>query len=90
MTTWPPRMDTTDEWICSRTGIRARRIAAPDVATSDLALAAARNALADAGLSPSDLDLIIVATGTPDYPGSFPSTAAVVQEALGAEAGRGV
>ena len=83
-------MDTTDEWICSRTGIRARRIAAPDVATSDLALAAARNALADAGLSPSDLDLIIVATGTPDYPGSFPSTAAVVQEALGGKAGRRV
>ena len=79
------RMDTTDEWIRSRTGIRARRIAAPEVATSDLALVAARNALADAGLSPSALDLIIVATGTPDYPGSFPSTAAVVQEALGAK-----
>ena len=79
------RMDTTDEWIYSRTGIHARRIASPDVATSDLAVAAARNALADAGLSPSDLDLIIVATGTPDYPGSFPSTATVVQEALGAK-----
>ena len=79
------RMDTTDEWIQSRTGIRARCIAAPDVATSDLALAAAKNALADAGLSAADLDLIIVATGTPDYPGSFPSTATVVQEALGAK-----
>jgi len=79
------RMDTSDEWIRSRTGIRARRLAAPEVATSDLALAAADNALADAGMSPSDLDLIIVATGTPDYPGSFPSTAAVVQEALGAK-----
>ena len=79
------RMETTDEWIRSRTGIRARRVAAPEVATSDLALAAAKNALADAALSSTDLDLIIVATGTPDYPGSFPSTAAVVQEALGAK-----
>jgi 3-oxoacyl-[acyl-carrier-protein] synthase-3 len=79
------RLDTSDEWIWSRTGIRSRRIAAPDVATSDLALAAARAALTDAGLAPADLDLIIVATGTPDFPGSFPSTAAIVQNALGAK-----
>ncbi len=79
------RIDTSDEWIRSRTGIRARRIAAPDEATSDLAAAAGQRALADAGLQPSDLDLIVVATSTPDYPGSFPSTAAVVQESLGAK-----
>ena len=78
------RVDTSDEWIRSRTGIRARRIAAPEVATSDLALAAASAALGDAGLAPSDLDLIIVATSTPDHPGSFPSTATVVQQRLGA------
>jgi len=78
------RMDTTDEWIASRTGIRARRLVEPGVLTSDLAAAAARNALADAGLAASDLDLIIVASSTPDYPGSFPSTATVVQTGLGA------
>lgn len=78
------RIDTNDEWIRSRTGIRARRVAAPEVATSDLAVAAAEAALADAGLTPSDLDLIIVATSTPDHPGSFPSTATVVQRRLGA------
>jgi len=78
------RIDTSDEWISSRTGIRSRRIADPDTATSDLAIAAARNALLSAGLDASELDLIIVATCTPDHPGSFPSTAAVVQNALGA------
>jgi len=78
------RMDTTDEWIASRTGIRARHIVEPGVLTSDLAAAAARNALADAGLAAADLDLIIVASSTPDYPGSFPSTATVVQTSLGA------
>lgn len=78
------RMDTSDEWIRSRTGIGARRVAAPNVFTSDLALEAARNALADAALSPLDLDLIIVATATPDHPGSFPATAAVLQHKLGA------
>ena len=78
------RMDTTDEWIASRTGIRARRLVEPGVLTSDIAAAAARNALVDAGLGASDLDLIIVASSTPDYPGSFPSTATVVQTALGA------
>jgi 3-oxoacyl-[acyl-carrier-protein] synthase-3 len=79
------RLETSDEWIWSRTGIRSRRIAAPDVATSDLAIAAAHAALADAGLAPTDIDLIIVATGTPDFPGSFPSTAAIVQNTLGAK-----
>ena len=78
------RMDTSDEWIASRTGIRARRLVEPGVLTSDLAAAAARNALEDAGLAAADLDLIIVASSTPDYPGSFPSTATVVQTSLGA------
>ena len=78
------RMDTNDEWIRSRTGIGARCIASPETATSDLALEAARLALASAGLSPADLDLIVVATCTPDHPGSFPSTATIVQHSLGA------
>ena len=78
------RMDTTDEWIASRTGIRARHIVEPGVLTSDLAAAAGGKALEDAGLTASDLDLIIVASSTPDYPGSFPSTATVVQRLLGA------
>ena len=78
------RMDTSDEWIASRTGIRARHLVEPGILTSDLATAASRNALADAGLTASDLDLIIVASSTPDYPGSFPSTATVVQTSLGA------
>ena len=78
------RMDTTDEWISSRTGIRARHLVEPGVLTSDLAAAAGRNALVDAGLTATDLDLIIVASSTPDYPGSFPSTATVVQQKLGA------
>jgi len=78
------RMETSDEWIASRTGIRARHLAEPGVVTSDLAAAAAQNALVDAGLSASDLDLIIVASSTPDHPGSFPSTSAIVQHKLGA------
>jgi 3-oxoacyl-[acyl-carrier-protein] synthase-3 len=78
------RMDTTDEWIFSRTGIRARHLVEPGTLTSDLAAAAGRNALTDAGLTATDLDLIIVASSTPDYPGSFPSTATVVQQKLGA------
>lgn len=77
-------LETSDEWIQSRTGIRERRVAAPDVATSDLALQAGRAALQDAGITAADLDLIVVATCTPDHPGSFPSTASVVQAALGA------
>jgi 3-oxoacyl-[acyl-carrier-protein] synthase-3 len=79
-------MDTSDEWIVERTGIRERRIAAPEEALSDLALPAAREALADAGLDGSDVDLLIVATVTPDM--AFPATAAILAEQLGAhEAG---
>ena len=75
-------VETSDEWITSRTGIRERRIAAEGQATSDLATEAARRALADAGVGPDDVDLIIVATVTPDMP--FPSTACLVQHRLGA------
>lgn len=77
------RVETSDEWIYSHTGIRERRIAATDQATSDLALAAGRQALERRGLDPRDLDLILVATSTPDYLG-FPSTASLVQHGLGA------
>jgi len=75
-------VETSDEWITSRTGIKERRIAAEDEATSDMATAAARKALERAGVSPAELDLIIVATITPDMP--FPSTACLVQHRLGA------
>lgn len=75
-------VDTSDEWIVERTGIRARHFAAPDVACSDMALDASRHALQAAGLHPQDLDLIIVATSTPDM--VFPSTAAILQHKLGA------
>ena len=78
------RIETSDEWIASRTGIHARRFVDPGTTTSDLAAAAAQDALVHAGLAASDLDLIIVASSTPDYPGSFPSTATVVQHKLGA------
>jgi len=76
------RIDTSDEWVRSRTGIRQRYIAAPDEQTSDLALAASREALAAAGIAPADLGLIIVATTTPDM--IFPSTACILQAKLGA------
>lgn len=75
------RLDTSDDWIRTRTGIRQRHIAEPDQASSDLALPAARNALASAHISPGDVDLIIVATATPDY--IFPSTACLLQAKLG-------
>ncbi len=75
-------VDTSDEWIIERTGIKKRRIAAENEATSDLAAAAAREALENAGVAAADLDLIIVATFTPDM--LFPSTACLVQKALGA------
>jgi 3-oxoacyl-[acyl-carrier-protein] synthase-3 len=75
-------VDTTDQWIVERTGIRLRHIAREDQATSDLAIEASRRALADSGLSASALDLIIVATVTPDM--AFPSTSCIVQEHLGA------
>lgn len=75
-------VETNDEWIVTRTGISERRIAAPDETTADLAYHAAVRALADAGLTGADLDLIIVATVTGDTP--FPATASVLQERLGA------
>ncbi len=75
-------VDTTDEWITTRSGIKERRIAAEGQATSDLALEAARAALADAGLGPKDVDLIVVATASPDM--LFPSTACQLQHKLGA------
>lgn len=74
-------IETSDEWIVERTGIRARHFAAPDVTASDLALEASRHALGAAGLQASDIDLIIVATSTPDM--VFPSTATILQHKLG-------
>lgn len=78
-------VDTSDEWIRDRTGIRERHIASDDEKTSDLAVAAARAALDRAGMAPGDIDLVIVATTTPDL--TFPSTAAIVQAKLGIELG---
>ncbi|MBP1991378.1 3-oxoacyl-[acyl-carrier-protein] synthase-3 [Paenibacillus eucommiae] len=75
-------VETNDEWIVTRTGIRERRIAANHQATSDLAFEAAQVALANAGITAEQLDLIIIATVTPDM--SFPSTACILQEKLGA------
>lgn len=75
-------VETNDEWIVTRTGIKERRIAASDEATSDLAFKAAQQALDNAGLTADDIDLIIVATITPDM--FFPSTACLVQDKLGA------
>lgn len=74
-------VDTSDEWIFTRTGIRERRIAAEGEATSDLATHAARRALEDAGVAASEVDLVIVATLTPDMP--MPATACIVQKKLG-------
>ena len=79
------RVATSDEWIRTRTGIRQRHIAAADEQTSDLALAASRIALGAAGIAPGDVDLIIVATTTPDM--IFPSTACILQDKLGAHGG---
>ncbi len=76
-------METSDEWIVTRTGIKERRIAEPEQAASDLALPAARQALERAGVRPEELDLVIVATATPDM--LFPATAAIVADALGAK-----
>ncbi|MFA6633422.1 MAG: beta-ketoacyl-ACP synthase III [Kiritimatiellia bacterium] len=77
------KLDTTDEWIYSHTGIRSRHIGADDESTSDMAVKAARAALASAGVKPEELGLIIVATSTSDYQ-AFPSTACLVQHELGA------
>ena len=78
-------VDTSDEWIRERTGIRERRIAAEGQFTSDLAVEASKVALADAGLSADDIDLVVVATTSPDK--SFPATAAIVQGKLGIKQG---
>lgn len=78
------RVETSDEWIRSHSGIGARHIAPKGVMTSDLAAAASREALARAGIEASRLDVLILATATPDYFG-FPSTACVVQAAIGAD-----
>ena len=79
------RVETSDEWIIERTGIRQRHIAGPDETTATLATAAARAALADAGIKASDIDLIVLATATPDN--TFPATATKVQAALGCTGG---
>jgi 3-oxoacyl-[acyl-carrier-protein] synthase-3 len=76
------RVDTSDEWIVTRTGIKQRHIARPEQTSSDLAVEASKAALATAGVAATDLDLIIVATSTPDF--VFPSTACLVQARLGA------
>jgi 3-oxoacyl-[acyl-carrier-protein] synthase III len=76
-------VDTTDEWIMERTGIRERRIAAPEEALTDLALPAARAALAQAGVEPREIDLLLCATVTPDM--MFPTSSALLADTLGAE-----
>lgn len=77
----PAHLETSDEWISSRTGIRQRYIAPAEVQGSDMAVHAARAAIADAGLQLEDIDLLIVGTMSPDYP--FPATACLVQGKLG-------
>ncbi|MFP3940068.1 MAG: 3-oxoacyl-ACP synthase III family protein, partial [Thermoanaerobaculia bacterium] len=79
---WSEWVETTDEWIRTRTGIERRRIAAPEETTASMAMAAARRALDDAGLAPADLDEIIIATDTPEV--YIPDTASFVQDGLGA------
>ena len=80
-------VETSDQWIRERTGMRERRIVGPDQATSDLAIAAARRAVEQAGLAPEDIELIVVATVTPDT--IFPPVACQVQHALGAQRAAG-
>jgi 3-oxoacyl-[acyl-carrier-protein] synthase III len=79
------KVDTTDEWITERTGIKFRYIAEPDETTSSLAIEASRNALEAANMAASDIDLIILATATPDQ--TFPASATIVQHALGCNGG---
>ncbi|MDN8581175.1 beta-ketoacyl-ACP synthase 3, partial [Eikenella corrodens] len=74
-------VDTSDEWITTRTGIKTRHIAADNEKCSDLAVAAAQNALEAAGVDAAEIDLIVVATSTPDM--QFPATATIVQQKLG-------
>ena len=76
-------LETSDEWITTRSGISARHFAAENELTSDLAVKAAQAALSSAGITSADLDLIILSTSTPDHLGGFPSTACVVQDKLG-------
>src|SRR5215471_18283332 len=76
-------VETSDAWITERTGIKERRIAPPEIVTSDMATAAAENALKMAGVKASDLDMIVVGTVTPDMP--MPATAVYVQQKLGAK-----
>ena len=76
-------METSDEWITTRTGIKERRIAEKDVAASDLGIEAAKIAIEDAGLGAEDIDLIITATITPDM--AFPATACIIQDKIGAK-----
>ncbi|HEX6507647.1 MAG TPA: beta-ketoacyl-ACP synthase III [Chloroflexota bacterium] len=78
-------VDTSDEWIASRTGIRQRHIASPDESTSSMGIASARRAIDCAGLTAQEIDLVIVGTATPDY--QFPATACLIQEALGVSGG---
>lgn len=78
-------VDTSDEWITERTGIKARHIAADGELTSDLGIAAAKRAIADAGIDPSRIDLIVLATSTPDN--TFPATAVTIQAELGITGG---
>ena len=79
----PKHLDTSDEWIVSHTGIRNRHLAADDQSTSDLAVEAARKALHRAQMPSTEIDVIVVATATPDFVG-FPATACIVQDKLGA------
>ena len=79
------RVDTSDEWIVERTGIKFRHIAEPDETTATLATLASRNALDSAGMTAADIDLIILATATPDQ--TFPASATIVQHALGCNGG---
>lgn len=76
-------VDTSDEWIYTHTGIRSRHIAADDVAASDLAVEAAERAIEGASIAPDEIDLILLATSTPDFPG-LPATASIVQDRIGA------
>jgi 3-oxoacyl-[acyl-carrier-protein] synthase-3 len=76
-------VDTSDEWIVERTGVRERHIVTDDQAASDLAVPAAQNALEAAGVPPEELDLILLGTVTPDF--FFPSTACIVQDKIGAK-----
>ena len=76
-------VETSDEWIMTRTGIKERRIASKETATSDLGAEASRLAISDAGLKPEDIDLIMVATITPDM--AFPATACIIQDKIGAK-----